>query len=135
MLLGRMWADASPVACPGGLSSSGSGFDLLEMCGVDPSRDAQETWLDVVQERLRDDLQSLRADIEGDHDDIEEWDFLGGRIFAAVGSIEEESNPLSFPAACQGGVSAGGSGPAGAGRLRSRVVVRAAWVGCGGSAG
>jgi hypothetical protein len=69
--------------------------DLLEMCGVDPGRDPQETWLDVVKARLRDDLQSFRADIEGDHDEIEEWDFRGGRIFAAVGRIDEESNPLS----------------------------------------
>lgn len=69
--------------------------DLLEMCGVDPARDPQETWLAVVKERLRDDLQSFRADVEGDHDEIEEWDFRGGRIFAAVGRLDDESNPLS----------------------------------------
>jgi len=69
--------------------------DLLEMCGVDPGRDRQETWLDIVKERLRDDLQSFRADVEGDHDEIEEWDFRGGRILAAVGRIDDESNPLS----------------------------------------
>jgi hypothetical protein len=69
--------------------------DLLEMCGVDPRHDPEETWLDAVKERLRDDLDSFRADIEGDHDEIEEWDFLGGRIFAAVGSVDDESNPLS----------------------------------------
>jgi hypothetical protein len=69
--------------------------DLLEMCGVDPRRDPEETWLDAVKERLRDDLDSFRRDIEVDHDEIEEWDFLGGRIFAAVGSVDDESNPLS----------------------------------------
>jgi hypothetical protein len=69
--------------------------DLLEMCGVDPRRDPEETWLDVVKERLRNDLDSFRRDLEDDHDEIEEWDFLGGRIFAALGSIDDESNPLS----------------------------------------
>jgi hypothetical protein len=69
--------------------------DLLEMCGVDPGRDPQETWLDLVKERLRNDLQSFRADVEGDHDEIEHWDFRGGRIFAALGTVDDESNPLS----------------------------------------
>jgi hypothetical protein len=69
--------------------------DLLEMCGVDPDRDRQETWLDTVKQRLRDDLRSFRDDIEGDHDEIEEWDFRGGRVFAAVGRVDDESNPLS----------------------------------------
>jgi hypothetical protein len=69
--------------------------DLLEMCGVDPGRDPQETWLDFVKERLRNDLQSFQADVQGDHDEIEEWDFRGGRIFAAVGRVDDESNPLS----------------------------------------
>jgi hypothetical protein len=67
--------------------------DLLELCGVDPGRDPRETWLGIVKERLRTDLERLRADVEGDHDEIEEWDFRDGRIFAAVGSFEDESNP------------------------------------------
>ena len=69
--------------------------DLLEMCGVDTRTDPQETWLDTVKQRLRDDLASFGADVEGDHDEIEEWDFRGARIFAAVGTIDDESNPLS----------------------------------------
>ena len=69
--------------------------DLLEMCGVDPRHDPEETWLNAVKERLRDDLDSFRRDIEDHHDEIEEWDFLGGRIFAAVGNVDDESNPLS----------------------------------------
>jgi hypothetical protein len=68
---------------------------LLVLCGVDPSSDAQETWLDTVKERLRDDLRALRADIEGPHDQVEEWDFRGGRVFAAVGAIDDESDPNS----------------------------------------
>jgi len=67
--------------------------DLLELCGVDPNRDPRGAWLDTVKERLRADLERLRADIEGDHDQIEEWDFRDGRIFAATGSFEDEADP------------------------------------------
>jgi hypothetical protein len=69
--------------------------DLLELCGVDPDRDPRETWLDKVKERLRSDLERFRADVEGDHDEIEEWDFRDGRVFAAVGSFEDEADPDS----------------------------------------
>jgi hypothetical protein len=69
--------------------------DLLEQCGVDPRADPQETWLATVKERLRADLDSFRADVEGGHDEIEEWDYLDGRVFASVGSIDDESTPDS----------------------------------------
>jgi hypothetical protein len=69
--------------------------DLIEQCGVDTRHDPPEAWLDRVKQRLHDDLDSLRADIEGPHDQVEEWDFHGGRIFAAVGSFADDSNPLS----------------------------------------
>jgi hypothetical protein len=69
--------------------------DVIEMCGVHPGRDPRETWLATVQERLRSDLSRFRDDIEGDHDEIEEWDFLMGRVFAAIGSVEDESDPDS----------------------------------------
>jgi hypothetical protein len=69
--------------------------DLLVLCGVDTSADPPDTWLDIVKERLRDDLRALRADSEGPHDEVEEWDFRGGRVFAAVGRIEDESDPDS----------------------------------------
>jgi hypothetical protein len=52
--------------------------------------DPRETWLATVKERLRADLEAFRTDIEGDHDEIEEWDFRGGRILASVGSYEDE---------------------------------------------
>jgi hypothetical protein len=65
--------------------------DLLETCGVDPDRDPPETWLDIVKGRLREDLEHFRADVEGDHDEIEVWEFLDGSIFAAVGSADDES--------------------------------------------
>jgi hypothetical protein len=69
--------------------------DLLEQCGVDPRHDPQETWLDTVKQRLRDDLDSFRADIEDRHEEVEEWDFRGGRSFAAIGSFDDDSNPRS----------------------------------------
>jgi hypothetical protein len=69
--------------------------DLLELCGVNPNRDPRETWLEQVKERLLEDLRLLRDDIEGDHDDIEEWSFRVARIFASVGSPDDESDPLS----------------------------------------
>jgi hypothetical protein len=69
--------------------------DLIEMCGVDTRHDPRESWLGTIKERLGEDLGAFRADVEGDHDEIEEWDFRGGRIFAAVGRIEQESDPDS----------------------------------------
>lgn len=69
--------------------------DLIEQCGVDPDHDPRDTWLETVKERLRTDLESFRADVEGDHDEIEEWDFRGGRIFASVGTYEDELDPNS----------------------------------------
>jgi hypothetical protein len=71
------------------------GDDLIELCGVDQRVDPPETWLDSVQARLREDLRAFRANVDGDHDEIEEWDFRGGRIFAAVGRVDEESDPDS----------------------------------------
>jgi hypothetical protein len=67
--------------------------DLLELCGVRPDTEPRDTWLGTVKERLRSDLERFRADIEGDHDEIEEWDFRDGRIFASVGSVDDEANP------------------------------------------
>lgn len=49
--------------------------DLLEQCGVDPRHDPHETWLGTVKQRLRDDLDSFRADIDDRHEEVEEWDF------------------------------------------------------------
>jgi hypothetical protein len=46
-----------------------------------------------VRERLRSDLDRFRGDVEGDHDEIEEWSFRGGRIFASVGTEDDESDP------------------------------------------
>ena len=69
--------------------------DLIELCGVDPAREPRETWLETVKERLLEDLRRFRADLEGDHDEIEEWAFRGGRIFASVGNPGDEADPDS----------------------------------------
>jgi hypothetical protein len=69
--------------------------DLFEQCGVDVNSDRRETWLDTVKERLRSDLEAFRRDVEGQHDEVEEWDFRGGRIFVTVGSYEDEFDPDS----------------------------------------
>jgi hypothetical protein len=69
--------------------------DLIEQCGVDTGHVPRERWLDLVKRRLQDDLDSFRTDSEGLHNAIEEWDFRSSRIFAAVGTFEDDSNPSS----------------------------------------
>jgi hypothetical protein len=97
--------------------------DLLELCGVDPDRDPEDTWLDTVRERLREDLERLRADIEGDRDEIEAWDFRDGRIFASVGSFEDESDPDSGHGWLTRLVDAGVLGVAGFSRVRKAELL------------
>jgi hypothetical protein len=69
--------------------------DLLELCGVSPDTDPKDGWLETVRSRLRDDLTNFRDDIEGEHDQIEQWSFRDGQIFASIGSEDDESDPLS----------------------------------------
>lgn len=69
--------------------------DLVELCGVNTDRDARDTWLATVKVRLSSDLAAFRDDVEGDHDEIEEWSFRDGRIFASVGREEDEADPDS----------------------------------------
>ncbi len=69
--------------------------DLLEVAGVNPNKDSKETWLETVKERLRADLAHFRADVEGDHAEIQMWEFRDGRVFASVGNMEDESDPES----------------------------------------
>ena len=69
--------------------------DLLVLCGVDPANDPRDGWIDTVKARLREDLRRFREDIESDHDQIEEWDFRDGRVFASIGSFDDQSNPDS----------------------------------------
>jgi hypothetical protein len=69
--------------------------DLIELCGVNPDADPKDTWLETVKTRLRADLDQFRADVEGDLDQIEQWSFRDGRIFASVGTPDDEADPLS----------------------------------------
>ncbi len=69
--------------------------DLFALAGVDTRRDRQDAWLETVKARLREDLERFRGDVEGDQDEIEEWDFADGSVFAAVGSHEDEADPDS----------------------------------------
>jgi hypothetical protein len=69
------------------------GDDLLELCGVEFAHDPREAWAAKALERLRSDLELFRGDVEGDHDEIEEWDSGGTRIFASVGRWEDETAP------------------------------------------
>jgi hypothetical protein len=69
------------------------GDDLLEESAVRPGQDPRDSWLRIVRDRLLADLQAFRADVETDHDLIEEWEFLDGRVFAAVGRFDDESDP------------------------------------------
>jgi hypothetical protein len=68
--------------------------DLFELCGVDPDNDRRDTWLPTVKERLHEDRQNFRSDIEGNHDEIEEWEYRDGRVFTSVGREEDEADPL-----------------------------------------
>jgi hypothetical protein len=92
--------------------------DLVELCGVDTNRDPRESWLPKVKERLRSDLESFRGDIEGDLDEIEEWDFRDGRVFASVGHEDDEADPNSGHGWMCRLVDAGALGAAGFERVR-----------------
>jgi hypothetical protein len=69
--------------------------DVLELCGVDPDTDPKDTWLETVKGRLRSDLAQFRAEVDGELDQIEQWSFRDGRIFASTGSPDDEADPLS----------------------------------------
>jgi hypothetical protein len=69
--------------------------DLIELAGVDTDADPREGWIDTVKARLRADLERFRAAVESGNDQIEEWKFRDGRIFASVGRESEEAEPNS----------------------------------------
>lgn len=97
--------------------------DLLEQCGVDTAADPEDTWLETVTSRLLEDLESLRADVEGDHDEIQEWEFRDGRIFASVGSTDDESDPDSGHGWLCRLLDSGALGAAGFTRVRKAELV------------
>jgi len=67
--------------------------DLLELCGVDLDHDPREQWLATVKDRLQSDLERFRGDVEGDHDQIEQWSLRGGWIYVSIGIADDESDP------------------------------------------
>jgi hypothetical protein len=87
------WDDAA--AAIESLTLDELGADVLELCGVDPDTDAPARWLELVQRRLRDDLERFRADIEDDRDEIQEWDVDGTRVFVSTGDWSDEANANS----------------------------------------
>ncbi len=96
--------------------------DLLEQCGVDTRADAEETWLETVKTRLLEDLDALRADVEGDHDEIQEWEFRDGRIFASIGSADDEADPDSGHGWLCRLLDSGALGAAGFSRVRKAEI-------------
>ena len=92
--------------------------DLVEKCGVDTRRDSEATWLETVKARLRDDLDRCSADVEGDHDEIEEWDFHRGRVSPSVGAPDDEADPDSGYGWMCRLIDAGARGVAGFARVR-----------------
>lgn len=97
--------------------------DLLEQCGVDTAADPEDTWLATATSRLLEDLDRLRMDLEGDHDEIQEWEFRDGRVFASVGSTDDESNPDSGHGWLCRLLDAGALGAAGFARVRKAELV------------
>jgi hypothetical protein len=67
--------------------------DLLEMCGVDTRESRNDSWLSTVKERLSADLAQFREGVENGTGSIEVWEFREGRIFASVGSMDDEFDP------------------------------------------
>jgi hypothetical protein len=96
---------------------------LLVLCGVDTEGDAPETWLETATERLRSDLDSFRTDVEGDHDEIEQWSFRGGWIFVSTGREEDEADPYSGHGWMCRLLDAGALGAAGFERVRKAELV------------
>ena len=97
--------------------------DLLELCGVNPDKDPRDGWIETVKARLREDLRRFREDIETDHDQIEEWDFRDGRVFASIGSFDDQSSPDSGHGWLSRLVDAGPLYAAGFSRLRQAQLL------------
>ena len=69
------------------------------------------------------DLEAFRADIDGGHDEIEEWEFQEGRVFAAVGTYASEADPNSGHGRITRLYDAGALGAAGFTRVRKVDLV------------
>ena len=96
--------------------------DLLVLCGVDLGHGPRETWLETVKARLRSDLESFRGDVEGDHDEIEQWSFRGGWIFVSAGNADDEADPNKGHGWMSRLVDGGALGAAGFERVRKADI-------------
>jgi hypothetical protein len=96
--------------------------DLLVLCGADLDHDPREQWLETVKERLRSDLDRFRGDVDGDHDEIEQWGFRGGWIFVSVGNADDESDPGKGHGWMSRLVDSGALGAAGFERVRKADI-------------
>ena len=106
-------ADVAGVGDGVGVSGGVGGVAVLERL-----RHAQRP-----QREQRQQAHQANAHHEDRHEEIEEWDFRGGRIFAAVGSTEDESNPLSGYGWMCPLIDAGAIGAAGFQRVRKAVLL------------
>ncbi|HSS81893.1 MAG TPA: hypothetical protein VLK24_11950 [Gaiellaceae bacterium] len=97
--------------------------DLVVLCGVDTEKDPQETWLETIKARLHEDLRRFREDIESGHDQIEEWDFRDGRIFASIGSFDDQADPDSGHGWLSRLVDSSASAAAGFSRIRKAQLL------------
>jgi len=66
---------------------------LLELAGIRAGDLPPDRELELLKERLHEDLDRFRADVETDRDQIEEWDLHGLRIFASTGTWEDQFDP------------------------------------------
>ena len=89
-LIGRQPSASSRCSCSRRSRTTCSSF-----AGSTRTRIPRGTWLETVKSRLRSDLAQFRADVERDEDQIEQWSFRDGRMFASIGSPDDEADPLS----------------------------------------
>ncbi len=66
---------------------------LLELAGIRAGDLPLERELELLKQRLHEDLDRFRTDVETDRDQIEEWDLHGLRVFASTGTWEDQFDP------------------------------------------
>jgi hypothetical protein len=66
---------------------------LLELAGIQAGDLPHDRELELLKQRLHEDLDRFRADVESDRDQIEEWDLHGLRVFASTGTWADQFDP------------------------------------------
>ena len=69
--------------------------DLVVLCGVDTERTRRRPGSRPSRRGCTKTCAASATDIESGHDQIEEWDFRDGRMFASIGSFDDQANPDS----------------------------------------